>query len=220
LTKYCAPETTAALKNHHPNGQILQSANDGSKIVGDFCTPTFERKIVEHRALATLIVRVTGLLIIVYAVTGATKSFTPFFTSTGASQPSAVVMVLSVMVVLVVPVLLGLIFIYFPATVTTQILRIEGGPIDAEQIEPLQRVAFSAIGLWLVLFSIIDATYFYGKTRLYQQLVDDAPTYGKMPALLPDDFGGLASCAVQLVIGILLLIGNRGIVNAIGRLRG
>jgi hypothetical protein len=175
---------------------------------------------VEHRALASLILRIAGLLVIVYSITNAAKTLMPVFMPSTAPPLSGWPITLTVVVGVVLPVAIGLVLIYFPGPIASAALRVDGVEVAPDEIGPLQQVAFSAIGLWLALFAIVDAAYYYGKTRLYLRYVEDSPTYVKMPPLLPDDFGGYVSCVIQLILGILLIVGSRGLVKVLARLRG
>ena len=174
---------------------------------------------MDHKALSALILRIAGLLVIVYTVINVAKSFGPFFDPTMMRGVGVWPVVLAALLSVGLPILIGLLLIYFPSTMATSVLKVQGAEVNAEDIRPLQRVAFSTLGLWLALYAIIDAVYFWGKTRLYFQYMEDMPAYGKAPALPPDDFGGLLSCAVQLVIGVCLLLGSRGLVNMLVRIR-
>ena len=176
---------------------------------------------MEHRALAALIIRIAGLIVIVSAITYTAKSFGPFFVADTAQKLSTDLVLVSIVISLVIPVVLGLLLVYFPGAITTRVLKIEGLESGSEKdTQAIERVAFAAIGLWLTLYAVIDAVYFYAKARLFFRFLEDMPAYAKPPPILADDFGGLVSCAVQLLIGLWLLIGNRGIENILGRLRG
>jgi len=174
---------------------------------------------MDHRALAALIIRVAGLLIVVSAITTyATYSFAPFFL--GDTTQKVEILLTSAFVSVVIPVALGLVLVYFPGTITTRVLRIEGLESGSESdVKALQRVAFAAIGLWLTLYAVIDAVSIYSKVRLYHRFFADMPTYSRPPAWSSDDFGGLVASGLQLIIGLCLLIGNRGIVNVLTRLQ-
>jgi hypothetical protein len=177
---------------------------------------------MDHKALAVLIIRIAGLLVIVSAITYAARSFGPLFVTADTEQKVGVeVLLAAALVSVVIPVALGVVLVYFPGTVTTRVLRIEGLESGNEgDVRALQRVAFAAIGLWLTLYAVIDAVYFYSKAELYLRFLAGMHASSKAPLLSSDDFGGLVSSGIQLIIGVWLLIGNRGIVNALSRLQG
>lgn len=177
-------------------------------------------RTMDSRALANLIVRLSGLIVVVYAVTSSAKTIAQIFDTPFSQGIPYSDLALSAFFSLGIPLIVGLALIYFPATIARKALRIEAADIDSNSASLLQYVAFSSIGLWLVVFSIIDATYFLGKTRLYLRYFQDYSATMPMPPMLPDDFAGMVSCGVQLVLGLLLFIGSRGLVKLGENFRG
>lgn len=176
---------------------------------------------MEYRMLAALIIRLAGLLLIVSTVNSAAKSFSYFIHAGSAEKVGIGLLLLSVFVSAILPVVIGALLIYFPKAVTTNVLKIQGLESGTENdLRPLQRVAFAVVGLWLVVYAILDAVYVYAKTRVYFRILEEMPSYSKLPPISPDDFGSIVSAVLQLVIGLWLLIGNRSIVNVLARLRG
>ena len=175
---------------------------------------------MDHKALSVLILRMAGLLVVVYTIANAAKSFAAFLDPRMLQGDGGWRVVIAVLLSAALPIAIGLLLVYFPNAIASGVLKVPGGEVTPGDVGPLQRVAFSTLGLWLSLYAVVDAVYFWGRARLYFQYIEDAPVYAKGPALPPDDFGGLVSCAVQLVIGVWLLLGNRGLVNLLARLRG
>ncbi|HEU5178090.1 MAG TPA: hypothetical protein VFU24_11620 [Burkholderiales bacterium] len=176
---------------------------------------------MEHRALASLILRIAGLLLVVTTVANAAKSFAPLFYAGNPDKVGIGLLLLAGFVTVVIPILLGIVLIYFPRAMTTRVLRVEGLESgDASNTAALQRVAFAVTGMWLAAYAVIDSVYTYARVRLYYRFLEEMPSYARPPSISADDFAALVSSALQLVIGLWLLIGNRGIVNALSRLRG
>jgi len=173
---------------------------------------------MEHKALSALMIRIAGVIVLVYSITNAAGYLVPYLYPRSTEGLELWPVLMSVIVTIVIPVCLGLFLIYFPHSITARVLKVEGTPIDADAVKPLQRVAFSAIGLWLTLYAVIDATYYFARSRLYGSF-DRDHAYSSDPRLLPDDWGGLISAALQLVIGVSLLFGSRGLVNLLARIR-
>jgi len=177
---------------------------------------------MEHRALAALILRIAGLLIIITSVTGAVRGFGPWlYPSDMAKDVGVPLLLLSMFVAVVIPVTIGLGLVYFPSSVASRVLKIEGLELTSESsTAPFQRVAFAAIGMWLTVHAVTDATYVYAKIRFYYYLLKDASNYPMVPDIAAGDFAALVAAGLKLIIGIWLLVGNRGIVNVLERLRG
>ena len=72
---------------------------------------------MEHRALAALIIRIAGLIVIVSAITYTARSIGPFFVADTAQKLSADLVLVSILISLVIPVALGLLLVYFPSAV-------------------------------------------------------------------------------------------------------
>jgi hypothetical protein len=176
---------------------------------------------MEQRGLAALIVRIAGLLIVVSAITNFAESLGPLFRSDSLQKIGVELLLLSAVISLVIPIVLGLVLIYFPVAITIKVLRVDALEAAAEiQVRPLQQVAFAAIGLWLVIHAILDFVYVYAKSQIYIRFFEDMPAYAKPLPVLPDDFASYVSSGVQLLFGVSLLVGSRGLANVISRLRG
>lgn len=175
---------------------------------------------MEHRALAALIIRITGMLVIFWAISDAGKAFAPMFHQDSVQRVGIGLLLLSIFVSLVIPILLGLWLVYFPGTITTKILRIPG--IESPQHSDLpsyERVAFAAIGLWWTLDAILDGLYVYARSRIYLRIIEDYPVYAKAPAITPDDFASYIVSGLQFLVGLWLLLGNRGLASILSRIR-
>ena len=177
---------------------------------------------MEHRALVALILRIAGLLIIVTTVTGAVRGFGPWLFPLNTTDNGGIpLLLLSLFVGVVIPVTIGIGLIYFPSTVASRVLKIEGLELNVDNsTAPFQRVAFAAIGLWFTVHALVDATYVYAKIRLYFYLLKDVSSAPMLPEIAAGDFAALIATGLKLIIGIWLLIGNRGLVNMLERLRG
>jgi hypothetical protein len=175
---------------------------------------------MEHRVLAALIMRIAGLLVIVSSVSKAAESIGPIFRPDLFEKVGISLLLLSIVVSVIIPIILGVVLIYFPRSVATKVLRIEGlDPASENELRPLQQVAFAAIGLWLTIYAILDAVYVYARARIYLRFFEDIPAHVKPPQITSDDFASLIMSGLQLLIGLVLLIGHRGIVNALAKLR-
>ena len=176
---------------------------------------------MEHKALAALMVRLVGLWELVVAVNGLGNAIGPFFNPEYVVRAGLWTLTGVALFSVALPLAVGLFLIYFPRTVAAGVLRIEGiDPKGADDAALLERVAVSTLGLWFAINAVLDAAHAFSRWRLYQTLIDNQYPGATGPAIGPNEFAGLITAALQLIIGVWLLLGSRGVVNAIARLRG
>jgi hypothetical protein len=178
------------------------------------------RQHMEHRALAALMVRLVGLWELVVAVNAVPTAIGPLFNPEYVQKAGLWVLVGVALFSVALPLALGLMLIYFPSTVATQVLRVDGiEPKTASDTTLLERVAFSAMGLWFTANAVIDGVHVFSRWHLYRRIIEDQYPGASGPAIGPNEFAGFITAAVQLVLGLWLLLGSRGLANAFARLR-
>lgn len=123
-------------------------------------------------------------------------------------------------IALVLPLLLGLALFYFPSIVTNRIVAPGTDADTTLTTDVLRATAFSAIGIYFVCSALFDAGYWIAKLHIYYSIIDKQHWFGPPPALMPDDFAGVASTSIQFAIGLLLLFGARSLANFVGKLKG
>ncbi|MFA6901487.1 MAG: hypothetical protein WC236_00220 [Gallionellaceae bacterium] len=175
---------------------------------------------MDHRSLSNLLIRLTGVIILLSSILEMPRTVVSLSTTIdqGDSLESAIVM--SALAVLL-PSLIGLFLLWFPDTVTNRLLsRPESEAAVAVDYKKLQQLAFCALGLYFISSALYDALYWFAKVKMYYSVFAVELTYMKAPTLLPDDFAGIVSTALQFVIGIVLLLGGNGISTFVSKLRG
>ena len=178
---------------------------------------------MEHRALAALVLRFTGLVVLVTTITNATGQLLVYFVPDPTVPDVGSARVVLVVLLVVVPVAIALLLIYFPSAVLTRVLRVPGlkGPFESD-ILPLQRVAFAALGLWFVLDGITDAAYVAAQNRWFFR-VDEAVRLllepGYEPPLSAHEFSMYVVGALRVVLGLALLVGSGALARLLAKLR-
>lgn len=180
---------------------------------------------MEHRALAALIIRLTGLVVLVLTITGAARSFVDFFYPSPMLKDVGIgFMALSMGISGLFPLAVGLFLIYFPGMVLTGVLRIPGLEAGSDaNIAPLQRVAFSALGMLFMINAIIHAVHAMAKYDWYFYWMQEMHSLNGPavhPAMSPEQFSGYVAAGVEFLLGLALLTGSKGIANALTRMRG
>lgn len=120
-----------------------------------------------------------------------------------------------VMLFAFLPVVIAFLLWRFPLSVASALIpkatnREKPKPLSEPEI---QVVAFSILGLWLLASAIPDVFYWV----IYAYRME---TVGfRNVELTPQNIAGIVSTTVELVLGLWLLLGSKGIVGIVRRLR-
>lgn len=174
---------------------------------------------MDYRTITSLMLRIAGVLILVQLVLFFPREFISLIQWGGESanrQELFVLLGLS----LILPVVIGVMLIYFPSIVTNRIISAKDEVESIAKFEDLRPLAFSCMGLYFISSSLFDGIYWLAKLNIYYSAVAKEQWIGSPPAIMPDDFAGIASTVFQLLIGLILLLGSKGINNLVTRLRG
>jgi hypothetical protein len=176
---------------------------------------------MEHRALAVLVVRIAGLWELVVALNAVPSAIGPFINPEYIQKAGPGWLLLNAVFTIGIPLALGLFLIYFPRTVSMSVLRVEGiQPQTSFEASILERVLVSLLGLWFAVQALLDGLQTFSRWHLYRRFVEDQYPGATGPAIGPQEFAGLIVAVAQLALGLWLLLGSRGIVNILSRLRG
>ncbi len=115
---------------------------------------------------------------------------------------------------LTLPIVLGLLLWFFPATVTNKIVsgqKLSGQRFGARDLE---RVALTVVGAWLVAYGVADLTYSVSSMVVLQrENAEQAPPLSRY-------FPGVVTSVAKIAFGIGLAFGAKGIARIIDRVRG
>lgn len=166
-------------------------------------------------------VRMVGLWELVVAMNAVPSAVGPFFNPEYVAKAGLAALLAAGLFSVGIPLLMGLGLTCFPAAVTTKVLRIQSPAAPgSKDTLLLERVAFAALGLWFSVQAVLDGVHMFSNTYLYRRFVEDQRYPGIAgPAISPQEFAGLITDVLQLAIGLWLLLGNRGLTNALARLR-
>src|SRR5215813_8136601 len=143
---------------------------------------------MDYKSLTSLLLRLTGIIIIVHAVTSAPNTFVVLQFRADFNPDSAGVAWLLTIVASGFPILVGLLLAYFPATIANKIVTPGTERVDTLT---LQQLAFSVLGLYFISLAVFDAVYWLAKLRIYFAVYNEL-NYGRPDRLLPQDFAGIA----------------------------
>jgi len=117
--------------------------------------------------------------------------------------------------VVLCPVLAAVLLWMFPLTIAAKLIpdiKKQEPPkaIDSAEIEV---VAFSILGLWVLANAIQDA--FHWATYVY--IIKNSVT--PKVELTPENIGNIVATVVELVIGLWILFGSKGVIGFLRRMR-
>lgn len=156
------------------------------------------------RRIDVVLVKLCAVVILVISMQSL-AGYVGYFASSGENS---FVLVGSLLLNFGIPTLIAAALWFFPATVIGDTSsRLESSPEDAD----LALLAVTLIGLYTLVFGIIDLSY-YESIRLYEREMADPNNYGTYSSL-PSTTAGRISCVIQIIIGLVLLVGKRSIVQ-------
>ena len=176
---------------------------------------------MSYQSLLAMLLRVAGVAILVSAVAGIPTTFTSLLTWKGPHDFSVTELVLLSLAAAIPAIVLSLLLILYPSSVvrppspeSSELAR------ETQWAGHFQATAFSVLGVYFIASALCSAAYYFARLKLYFQVIGSSDAFPKMPLLLPDDFGGFAFTAIQLLVGIALFLGGPGLVRLWARLRG
>jgi hypothetical protein len=156
--------------------------------------------------------KTVGLVMLAYAVFEIPLYFPPRASLT--DDYSISVALVQATATLALPIVLGLLLWFFPATVTNKI--VSGEKLSGERFGAvdLERVALTVVGAWLFAYGIADLIYTVTSMVVLQvAYADQSP---QLTRYLP----GIITSAAKAALGLGLAIGAKGVARLINRVRG
>jgi hypothetical protein len=175
---------------------------------------------MEHRAIASLAIRIVGFYELIAALNGASTIVANIFSTTLDHTLGPQAIIAAVVGSVLFPLFVGLFLINYPAIVTWKVLRIEG--LDSREPRDqtlLESVAIGAIGIWFCANAIITVAYQLALVFTYPMMESTQTLSEAVWAMRLRLFSiGIAEAA-QFVIGLWLLLGSQALARLLSRLR-
>lgn len=169
---------------------------------------------MDYRQLSNLLIKIAGIVIIVFAVTAIPGHINSFLYQ---GQETLAKFALWVILPLIVPLIVGLLMWSFPRTITNRIfekdLEASGSNRVAEEIE---RIAVTILGLILLFFALSDLTF-----NFVYVYFTNKENMGVITSfrISPEDWGHIIGTIVEIVFALIILLKAKGVVHFIRRLR-
>jgi hypothetical protein len=119
---------------------------------------------------------------------------------------------------LLVPLSLAAIVWLFAHRLAHLVMARPGQPVFESDIAPSewQTLAFSVIGLWFVLTGVLDVVYYFFRWFAIRRMIPGS--LGE--TMYPEDFWvGWVVSGIQVVLGLVVMLGARGLVGWLRRVR-
>jgi hypothetical protein len=164
---------------------------------------------MDTKDIAALLLKTAGLVMFAYAIFNIPYYFLPHARSD--SEYSFIASFMQAAAILTLPIVVGLLLWFFPATVVNKI--VSGDKLtDGLQVRDLERVALTVIGIWFMAFGVSDLVYQAGSMILMKRQFPDAPPV--------EAWLGIIAAAAKLLVGFGLAVGGKGVVRVIAKARG
>jgi hypothetical protein len=165
---------------------------------------------MDTRSISAILLKVTGLVLILYCVAQLPAYFalrSPGYDFSVAQLSLTVAATLGPLAIL------GVILWFFPGTITNKIVSngsVESPAMDGRQVEI---VALTIVGVFLVAEGLIGAVHDITLFVAFNRQSD-------IPMTIPSSvFAHVAATVAEILIGLTLCIGAKGIAEVIRRLR-
>jgi hypothetical protein len=167
---------------------------------------------METKDLAALLVKAAGLILFGYAVIRIPAYILPVGDPNAPFSLGA--LFVQAAVFLALPMLLGLLFWFFPATVTNKMVSGEKLARAQFGLREFERVALTVVGVSIVAYGFADLIH---AVALAYFVHSQHPEVTPLPA---DLYAGIVFPAAKIAIGAGVAVGARGIGKLLARLRG
>jgi len=166
---------------------------------------------MDIKDISAVLLKTSGLVMLAFAAFEIPSYFLPRASDYEISVLTAVVQAAAM---LSLPIVLGLLLWFFPATVTNKMVsgpKLSGEHFGASDFE---RVALTVVGAWLVAYGIADLIYTVSSMVVVQRLYaeESAPLGRYIPSVITN--------LAKVALGLGLALGAKGITRVISRIRG
>jgi hypothetical protein len=165
---------------------------------------------VDTKDVATMLVKAVGLVMFAYAIFDIPYYFPPYASLSAERSFTAAFM--QAVATLTLPILVGLLLWFFPATVVNKIVSGERLAAEGLRLLEFERLALTIIGVWLAAYGISDLIY-----KATSLVVIERQFPGPTP---PDLWAGVFAAGVKVAVGCGLAVGSKGLARLISRMRG
>lgn len=173
---------------------------------------------MDYKDLTSLLVRLAGLVMVVLTVADLPNWIPPGMAL--LRKKSFLECIFVVGVPLIIPLLVGASLAFFPRSIANKIIRADNLPPEPAGILPqLEQVAFGVLGMYLLFRGLSDMVFHLSEMLFLQRQASMAHVKITEPILTPTKFGYLVATVGEIVFAVWLLVGTKGVLGVVRRLR-
>jgi len=169
---------------------------------------------MDYRQLSNLLIKISGVVIIVFVVTGIPGHINSFYYQ---GQETLAKFAVLVIFPLMFPFIIGLMMWFFPGTMTNKMLdkSIDSAPSKGA-FEEFERIAITVLGVTLLFFALSDLTF-----NLAFVYVTHMQNAGVITAfsISAQDWGHILGTLVEIMFALILLLKAKGVMLLLKRMR-
>lgn len=168
-----------------------------------------------NKELVAILLRICSVLLIIYALRSVGYAVFAIVDNINSKGFNSSLSLYVLLMEISLPVVVAIVLWKIPLTLAGYIiLNNNSGRVKSLTAKDLQAVGFSIVGLYITALGLID--FSHDITRLYGEvryIPSNQPVH-------PHYIASAVSSAVELIIGLFLLFGLKGLSNIVTRLRG
>lgn len=170
---------------------------------------------MDYKDLSNLLIRISGLLIIVYTIVNIPHYFIGYYSAQNffGNQASDLIAFLSSVVAPVIfSIIIGLFLFAFPKAVTNKLVVGTSKESDID-LNGITTAAYSVIGVYFIAFAVADLLYW---ASYYSVMLNELKTNEYFTS---EKKVGVIVTFIELGIGLALLFGSNGINKLVLKVR-
>ena len=166
-----------------------------------------------HRNILVIVLRLAAVFLAIRVLENFPQQYAGYL-NLGNEYETQSYLIFTVIIPNAISLLFAAIFWMFPnKLITTIVPDAAKNKSDPEYFENLNSALVSAVGVYIVAFSLADFIYFY---TLKREMI---ARFGEGAVLQPTDHAAFIATFVEVAIGTLLIVGNKGFTKAISKIR-
>ncbi len=171
---------------------------------------------MSNRDFATVLIKLGGVALVIYAILNAVSSLPYFFTQPEGTASD--ILIATYLSKAIIPLILGLLLIKFGGVLVGRYMP--DTQVSLENLESLEKTVLSVMGVFLLYLAASDLVYYFSYFFKYNRMIKDGMPMDSGAFADPEWFAGIVTTVFQTLLSLWLILGSAGLVNIFNRFRG